>query len=83
MDGSCVSRATHNSHPTRSRDAGSPTTQPSIYLSIYAHYAYLLVYPPGYLGAAPPEGHGDHRYMFVVSALGVDSLPIEASSRHS
>ena len=34
----------------------------------------------GFLGAAPPEGHGDHRYMFVVSALGVDSLPIEASS---
>ena len=37
----------------------------------------------GFLGAAPPEGHGDHRYMFVVSALGVDSLPIEASTSPS
>ena len=35
----------------------------------------------GFLGAAPPEGHGDHRYMFVVSALGVDSLPIEAPAK--
>lgn len=37
----------------------------------------------GFVGAAPPEGHGDHRYMFVVSALGVDSLPIEASTSPS
>ena len=41
----------------------------------------------GFLGAAPPVGHGDHRYMFVVSALGVDTLPIEAGTltctRHS
>ena len=31
---------------------------------------------PGYLGSAPPAGHGKHRYVFAVHALGVDSLPI-------
>ncbi len=31
---------------------------------------------PGYIGAGPPPGHGPHRYMFAVHALGVDSLPI-------
>jgi Raf kinase inhibitor-like YbhB/YbcL family protein len=30
----------------------------------------------GFCGAAPPPGHGDHRYMFVVSALPVENLPI-------
>lgn len=29
-------------------------------------------------GAAPPEGHGDHRYAFAVHALGVDQLPINS-----
>lgn len=33
-----------------------------------------------YLGAAPPPGHGPHRYMFVVHALDVDTLGIDASS---
>lgn len=27
-------------------------------------------------GAAPPAGHGEHRYFFVVSALGVDHLDV-------
>jgi Raf kinase inhibitor-like YbhB/YbcL family protein len=36
---------------------------------------------PGYVGAAPPAGHGPHRYFLVVSALDVPSLglPAEAS----
>ena len=29
---------------------------------------------PRYIGAAPPVGHGPHRYFFVVHALDVDSL---------
>jgi Raf kinase inhibitor-like YbhB/YbcL family protein len=29
-------------------------------------------------GAAPPEGHGDHRYVFAVHALGVDHLDINS-----
>ena len=30
----------------------------------------------GYLGAAAPPGHGSHRYIFCVTALAVDELPI-------
>ena len=30
----------------------------------------------GYCGAAPPPGHGEHRYIFCVSAMGIDNLPI-------
>lgn len=29
---------------------------------------------PGYVGAAPPSGHGPHRYFFVVTAVDVPSL---------
>ena len=29
-------------------------------------------------GAAPPEGHGDHRYVFAVHALGADHLDINS-----
>ncbi|KGH48543.1 hypothetical protein IN07_00815 [Modestobacter caceresii] len=36
---------------------------------------------PGYVGAAPPAGHGRHRYFVVVHALDTDDLgvPAEAS----
>ncbi len=33
-----------------------------------------------YVGAAPPAGHGPHHYEFVVHALDVDHLDIDASS---
>ena len=61
---------------------GLQLTHPNSYLFIHVDPSfYLSVHlPTGFVGAAPPEGHGDHRYMFVVSALGVDSLLIEASS---
>ena len=31
---------------------------------------------PGYVGAAPPPGHGEHRYLIVVSALDVDTIGV-------
>jgi Raf kinase inhibitor-like YbhB/YbcL family protein len=31
----------------------------------------------GFCGAAPPPGHGSHRYIFCVTALPVDELPID------
>lgn len=37
----------------------------------------------GFCGAAPPPGHGDHRYIFCVSALPVESLPIDPSTTPS
>lgn len=33
-----------------------------------------------YLGAAPPSGHGEHRYVFTVSALDVERLDIPEGS---
>ncbi|RZQ65179.1 YbhB/YbcL family Raf kinase inhibitor-like protein [Amycolatopsis suaedae] len=33
-----------------------------------------------FLGAAPPPGHGPHRYFFVVHALGVESLDVPATA---
>lgn len=33
---------------------------------------------PGYGGAAPPPGHGVHRYMLTVYAMSVDALPAPA-----
>lgn len=35
---------------------------------------------PGYGGACPPEGHGDHRYQFRLYALKVDQLPLDEDS---
>lgn len=31
----------------------------------------------GYCGAAPPPGHGSHRYQFCVTALSIEKLPID------
>jgi hypothetical protein len=35
---------------------------------------------PGWVGPCPPKGHGPHRYVFAVSCLGVESIPVEADT---
>jgi len=34
----------------------------------------------GFCGAAPPPGHGDHRYIFCVSAMPIETLPIDSET---
>jgi Raf kinase inhibitor-like YbhB/YbcL family protein len=34
----------------------------------------------GYVGAAPPPDHGDHRYVFAVHALGLPTLGLDANA---
>lgn len=36
-----------------------------------------------YVGAAPPAGHGDHRYFFVVHAIDVESLDLPENATPS
>jgi Raf kinase inhibitor-like YbhB/YbcL family protein len=35
---------------------------------------------PGYVGAAPPPGHGEHRYVYTVYAIGVPTLGVDESA---
>ncbi len=35
----------------------------------------------GYVGAAPPPGHGPHHYYIVVHAVDVESLGLPAETR--
>ena len=35
---------------------------------------------PGYLGPAPPPGHGEHRYVFTVHAVKVPELDVDESA---
>lgn len=58
-------------------DAGNPDSPqlPEKALTLRNDAGYA-----GYLGMAPPQGHGDHRYFFMVHALGVDKLDIDADA---
>jgi len=34
----------------------------------------------GYIGSAPPPGHGDHRYAFCVHAIGIQTLGLDETA---
>jgi Raf kinase inhibitor-like YbhB/YbcL family protein len=38
------------------------------------------MHQPAFMGAAPPPGHGPHRYFFTVSALDVDHVDVPADA---
>jgi Raf kinase inhibitor-like YbhB/YbcL family protein len=58
--------------------AGTPDSEalpkPAVTLTNSAGFA-------GYIGSAPPAGHGAHRYFFVVHAVDVEALDVDASAR--
>jgi Raf kinase inhibitor-like YbhB/YbcL family protein len=35
---------------------------------------------PGYAGPCPPPGHGPHRYIFTIFAVGTEQLPVNEDS---
>ena len=35
---------------------------------------------PGYGGPCPPPGHGRHRYVFTLHAVGMDAMPVTADT---
>ncbi len=54
-------------------DAGDPVT------GLLPEGAITLANDAGvkrYIGAAPPDGHGEHRYMFVVHAIDTEDLGV-------
>jgi len=60
------------------QDAGNPET------ALLPIGALTLANDGGfqrYLGAAPPAGHGPHRYFFTVNALDVERLDVEPEGR--
>jgi Raf kinase inhibitor-like YbhB/YbcL family protein len=60
--------------PTGAGTSGSKDIpEPAIMLSNSAGF-------PGYVGCGPPAGHGAHRYFFVVHAVDVDTLGIDAAT---
>ncbi len=66
--------ATTNTLPT---GAGSPdsTDLPASAIQVRNDYG-----EPGYGGPCPPPGHGTHRYVITVFALGVERLGLDAQA---
>jgi len=55
--------------------AGSGNGLPSGAIQVRTDYG-----APGYGGPCPPEGDHPHRYLFTVSAVGLDTLPVDANT---
>ncbi len=54
---------------------GGPTSLPSGAITLANDAGYRR-----YIGAAPPPGHGPHRYYVAVHAVGVEKLDVTAES---